>query len=219
MKSVNTLYWQRYVRPAWLIFMIALTASALIKAVFFHEAPKTQNKVFAAPTRIDLSPYKFIQSENIQQGKMYQYESNKVKYNVELRYFSQTQGDITKYLSKFKDIKISTQELDKSIVKSNNTYYSLTKINKKAYLNACINPNGGSTVSVRQFKYNRTVHDITLERFVPWLLGRVKLKDERCLWANLSTPIISNNTDLAYRNLEGIWNVLYKWAILNFPNP
>jgi cyanosortase A-associated protein len=219
MNSSEKKYSQSRIRSTWLILLIGLTISALIKAVFFRELPSRQSKVFDAPARIDLPAYTFIQSESIQQGKMYQYELDKNKYSIEIRYFSQTQGDIIKYLDKFKDIKISPQELNKSMVKSNNAYYALTKINDKAYLNACINPNGGSTVLVRQFKYNRTFHDITLKRFVPWLFGKVRLKDERCLWAHVSTPIVADNTNLAFQNLESIWKPLYNWATLNFPNP
>jgi cyanosortase A-associated protein len=200
--------------------MIGLTTSALIKAVFFPESAEKQKQVFNAPIRVDLPSYNFINSENIQQGKMYQYELDRNKYDIEVRYFSQTQGDTVKYLEKFKDIKISTQEeLEKSIVNSNSGYYSLIKINNKAYLNACVNPNGGSTVLARQFKYNRTVHDVALKRFMPWLLGKVKLKDERCLWTLISTPILPQKADQSYPNLERVWKVWYKWAMLNFPNP
>ena len=40
-----------------------------------------------------------------------------------------------------------------------------------------------------QFIHNRYTNDFTLSRVLPWVLGKEVLKDDRCVWAQLSTPL------------------------------
>ncbi|MDF5714696.1 MAG: cyanoexosortase A [Rhizonema sp. NSF051] len=157
-------------------------------------------------------------SDFVLSGKQYRYRHNQ-QLDVQMRYIVSTQGDVENYLKKFTEI-TQVKHIQKNIRSEDGIgYYLLLTDNNQAYLTACINPRGGSTVTSAQFLHNRNNYDFTSHRIVQELLGTAILKDNRCLWVQLSTPLNGNNSESAYRILSSVWAANYTaWRAL-FPTP
>ena len=146
-------------------------------------------------------------------GRHYQYIKNNLTLDVEMRYFVNTNGEVKDFIKNYGSISVSPLIRQKEGI----GFYGLFTHQERAYLSACINPYGSSTVTARQFKQNLNVHDLQFNRLLPWLVGLEKLKDERCLWTHLSIPIKHSSPEEAYQNLENIWFSWYKWWNPRFP--
>lgn len=158
-------------------------------------------------------------SDFVLSGKQYRYRHNNQEVDVQMRYIVSTQGDIENYLKKFTEI-TQVKDIQKNIRSEDGIgYYLLLTDNNQAHLTACINPRGGSTVTQAQFLHNRNNYDFTSNRIVPWLLGTAILKDNRCLWVQLSTPLNGDNSESAYRMLESVWAAKYTAWRSQFPTP
>jgi len=102
-------------------------------------------------------------------------------------------------------------------------YYGVLTHEGKAYLSACINPRGESTVTEQQFRQSLYATDLQVGRILPWISGREPLLDRRCLWTLMSTPLPSGkNTDstaseAAYKTLEAAWFNWFRWWQPKFP--
>ncbi|MGB3208936.1 MAG: cyanoexosortase A system-associated protein [Crinalium sp.] len=189
--------------------------------------PVDKSITFNLPNEVALQNWQGLASEplaNIQgenftsvDGKHYQYISNNQKLTIEARYLISTNGDIQKLIEKSSLI----PSLDKSLLVNRYSdkvgFYSLFSHNKRAYLSACINPRGGSTVTSEQFTDNRNTYDLQINRLVPWLLGKEDLRDWRCLWTLLSIPMIKSSTEATYPVLEEAWISWYNWWVPRFP--
>jgi len=78
----------------------------------------------------------------------------------------------------------------------------------RAYLSACIDPNGRSVATMGEFIANRR-ETVTPERLGGWLLGRHPLRDRRCLWAHLFAPLEGQSPQALYPTLETAWQAGY----------
>lgn len=96
-------------------------------------------------------------------------------------------------------------------------FYNLFTVEQRAYLNACINPRGGSTITQLQFMLNRYLYDIRPDRIILWLVGEAPLRDRRCLWTHLSIPLNNTSSNNAYQILETAWFSWYQWWLPHFP--
>ena len=151
---------------------------------------------------------------NYLSGRQYQYIQNNLSLNIEMRYVVNTVGDVQEY------IKQNTNIPSAKVTPRQQTgigYYNLFTDRGKAYLSTCINPRGGTTVTDRQFKQNRNTYDLQ-SRIVPWLLGQKELKDNRCLWTHISTPLKGTTPDDTYQVLETAFVSWYQWWYPRFPN-
>ncbi|MGD1918810.1 MAG: cyanoexosortase A system-associated protein, partial [Pleurocapsa sp.] len=50
-----------------------------------------------------------------------------------------------------------------------------------------------------------------------WIQGKASIRDRRCLWVNLSTPLVLDSQP-AYSSLETAWREIYPWLSQNFPS-
>lgn len=99
-------------------------------------------------------------------------------------------------------------------------FYSFWNTENRVNLGACINPRGESTVTPDQYRQNHNIHDLQLSRILLWLIGRLPLRDWRCLWATLSVPIETGQSpEEVYPVLEQAWFSWYKWWQSRFPKP
>lgn len=190
-------------------------------------APVDKSITFTFPQKVALQNWQSLASEplaNIQgenfnsvAGKHYQYISNNQKLTIEARYLVSTNGDIQKVIEKSSLI----PSLDKSLLVNRYSdkvgFYTLFSHKQRAYLSACINPRGGSTVTSEQFTENRNTYDLQINRLVPWLLGKEDLRDWRCLWTLVSIPIVKSSTQDTYPVLEKAWISWYNWWVPRFP--
>ena len=152
-------------------------------------------------------------SGNFIAGKHYQYVRNGKLLNIEMRYLADTNGDLKSFITN------QTGELSSGLKQDENRgFYSLYTHKDKAYLSACINPRGNTTITSDQFKRNLMIHDNRIERIFPWLTGQAEFRDKRCLWAHLSVPL---NKDIVvdenYETLETAWHDWYDYWRSHYP--
>jgi cyanosortase A-associated protein len=100
-------------------------------------------------------------------------------------------------------------------------FYSLFVDKKVAYFGTCINPHGITTVTGGQFQHNSNpnplAQGIAANRLLPWLLGKQTLRDNRCLWTLLSTPIDEATPDATMKTLETVGVNWIRWWQGHFP--
>ncbi|HEY9634585.1 MAG TPA: cyanoexosortase A system-associated protein [Coleofasciculaceae cyanobacterium] len=152
-------------------------------------------------------------------GRQYQYIRNGFRLELEMRYIVDTDGDIMFFLQNLTSIPPNAALMSNTYHQEGVGFYSLFTYQGKAYLNTCINPRGGTTVTAQQFMNNRNTHDVKLERFLPWLLGKEHLRDPRCLWLNMSAPVKGASSQQAYEILKTTLFSAYPWWQQRFPKP
>jgi cyanosortase A-associated protein len=147
-------------------------------------------------------------------GKEYQYRQNGERLEIQARYEHYTDGNISRLLVVYTPIKPATVQ---PIIKYQEGIgsYSLFEHEGKAYLSACVNSVGESTVTEQQFVQNKYAYGWSPQRTLFWILGQNDLFDGRCLWTLISVPLSSDSyvlaVEKAYQDLENAWFDWYRW--------
>ena len=145
-------------------------------------------------------------------GRHYRYRRDNKLLDIEMRYFTNTNGDIKNFITS------QTGDLSSGLKHYQKGTYSIYTHEGKAYLSACLNSRGGSTVTGDRFNRNRLLYDARIERVLPWLLGKAELQDKRCLWAHLSTSLEPTAAvDETYLTLETAWFDWHNWWRSHYP--
>ncbi|MEM9535610.1 MAG: cyanoexosortase A system-associated protein [Cyanobacteria bacterium P01_E01_bin.45] len=143
-------------------------------------------------------------------------ESDRVpmELTIEMRYFSDSNGDAKSFIHEISgDVQSVLQYRDG--VGS----YGVYADGDRAYVTACINSAGGSTVLSDDFRGNRYRYDFRLARIWNWALGRSGIQDRRCLWTHLEIDYDSSATsELATDLVEFAWLDWFEWWNSNYPN-
>lgn len=189
------------------IYVCVLTAgtiAVLIKAHFYPNKPATT--AFEVPQSLELPDWTLKSSSVIndnqmtfQSGRNYEYQQKQTTIDIEVRHIVNTDADVRQYLQVYQSINLTQPPT----VQHKNGFYGLFAYQNRSYLSACINPKGESTFTGIQFARNRNLYDIRLDRIVPWLFSAASLRDDRCLWVQLSTA--NGDREL----LEKVWFKLY----------
>ena len=204
------------------------TAFTSVTSFVRTEARSPQAKDYTFPESVTLSQWKLSFTRSVEPhvvdsseyisgdfiaGKHYRYHRQDEKLlNIEMRYFANTNGDLKSFITS------QTGELSSVLENSDLGFYSVYTHEDKAYLSACINPHGISTVTSDRFNRNLMIHDTRLENILPWLLGRSEFRDKRCLWAHLSTPLEGNiSEEETYKTLETVWFDWHHWWRSHYP--
>lgn len=149
-------------------------------------------------------------------NRKYLYRQNDQQLEIEMRYAGGTFGDLQFYLNDYASIWLENAKLLQNLRQQEGVgFYSLFVHQGRSHLAACINPRGGSTVTIAQFFANRRTYDLQVGRLVPWLLGKESLQDRRCLWTHLSTN--HGSAETTYPVLEKAWRSWYQWWSARFP--
>jgi cyanosortase A-associated protein len=218
------------------IALLAITCFGVlfttVKLMLDPDAANRKVNNFVFPTNVLLADGEILESQLLTDtvvqepkkydaaiaGRLYRYRYDSIPLDIEMRYIIGTLGNVEGFIKNKTTIKLPTGKIfQKELYQEGIGYYGLFTYQNKAYLSSCINPQGESTVSTKQFLKNRDTYNIHLNRLLPWLLGKQSLVDRRCLWAHLSTP--SNNVDdkIAYKTLEKAWFSFYRWWSPRFP--
>ncbi|NJK51900.1 MAG: cyanoexosortase A system-associated protein [Leptolyngbyaceae cyanobacterium SU_3_3] len=207
--------------------IVALLGSVFLvlgKSIFYPNSTIGTLTLFPFPKSIPLQNWRLVKNSSLSNsphnhkfvsGEIYQYQQKQLTLYVEARYFVDTDGDINHYLETYRNgFSIAQTSIRQ---KPETGFYQLFVEGDRAHLSACINSQGGSTVTGVQFRANRNAYDLKAQRLLPWLLGRTNLRDFRCLWTHLSTPIESTPEE-AYQTLESAWVAWYISWKPRFPN-
>ncbi|MDM9383288.1 cyanoexosortase A system-associated protein [Chlorogloeopsis sp. ULAP01] len=149
-----------------------------------------------------------VKSTVVLSRKDYSYLKNTQQLKLQMRYVVNTRGEPNPFLEKLSENLIKNSQQQPKYVKGVG-FYTLYSDSKQAYLTACINPRGGSTVTSAQFMQNRYKYDLVWNRILPWVLGKEVLRDDRCIWAQLSLPLNGVSASNIYLDLEAIWSRNY----------
>lgn len=214
--------------------LAAGTAVVLARTAFAPGLGKPRPYAFSADP-ITLSGWQFQSSQVLdveareseylyparQASQQYAYEdAGDRQLDIEMYYLVLTDSQIDRYVREYHPIDIRKEE-DVPPLEERQTEVGKHYVfahGDRAYLSACINPNGPSTVNSEQFEVNRNTHDLQLSRFWPVFLGREPIRDRRCLWALMSLPVgDAAELDEAYGALEQVWPSWYAWWSDRFP--
>ncbi|MBZ8180044.1 cyanoexosortase A system-associated protein [Oscillatoria salina] len=223
--------WQKYrqVLLATSFFSVSLTIISLLvipaagnRQVRHYEFPEkvpfpgwveVENFPLDEPIDRDKKAY-----EAVLAGRKYQYQQDERKLQIEMRYVVGTLGSDRTYLKLHPELAVKMRKLPfKQQKKTTIGHYLLFEYDDRAHLLSCINPRGSSTVQIQQFMANRRTYDLKIERLLPWLLGQESLRDRRCLWTHLSTPLNSESAESSYRMLETAYLSWYEYWRQHFP--
>lgn len=194
----------------------------LVNAVF--GTPQVINQTseqFTFPEQVPLSHWKAVNSEPIPAtiGQHYRYRQNKSALDIEMRYIitSDENTDMQRLLRSYTEIPFTSTRQAVMSKHPATGFYLLFTYQQKAYLSACINSRGGSTVTEEQFRHNRNLAMLQLNQILAWLKEQKPLRDQRCLWVLMSLASTDTNPEAAYPILESVWYGWYSWWQIRFP--
>jgi cyanosortase A-associated protein len=218
-------------RQCWLLVLCGGTAAVLGNALFGNPQASVQKPTaFSFPLQVPLDGWQVLDSQALAaqvlwngetaRGWRYRYKSKTHTLNIELKYLTNieySQQDLPQMLGMFTQISSETIQQSTPRYDSNIGFYSLLTTPKTAYLSTCINPYGGSTITINQFQQNRLMHDIRFDRLLLWMIGKAKLIDNRCLWTMLSLPRDRAVPDTSSQMLEAVSVNWLRWWKSHFP--
>jgi cyanosortase A-associated protein len=213
-----------------LIFTFVNVLFVLSRVLLDADIGKRKITPFIFPTTVPLPQWQQVASHSLPNriaerepygkvvfpGRRYQYKQNDLLLNIDLRYELNTLGDGQQAIASHLNISFPGDRSPLVRYHQNLGYYAVFVARNHAYLNACINSQGGSTFTSSQFEANRWRYDFQLQRIALWLLGKQELRDNRCIWAHLSIPL-KQSAPHAYSTLERAWFSWYDWWNSRFP--
>lgn len=155
----------------------------------------------------------------LSKSKSYRYTQNSYQLDVNMHYLVGTSGDGQLFMRNYTAIPLDSKQLAPvTRYQKGIGYYQLLSDRSSAHLVACINPQGESTVTRKQFLHNRNTYDLQPSNILQWLTAKSDLRDRRCLWTHLTMPLNRAATQQeAYRQLETTWISLSQWWTPRFP--
>lgn len=202
-------FWQK-VRLPFLQLIFVYVFITFCQAIFAPKKPQNQTDNFAFPPQVTLPNLDFIARENLPPtkqnsalGQVYKDRQNQTEIAISMRYEINSDGEVTKLIPKNTSIPLDKIHNDLLIrSKPNIGHYGVFIYQEKAHLTTCINPVGLSTFTKVQFNANVNQNSLTFQ----------SPRDRRCFWLNISIPLktVNNSPDLAYQNLENLYEIWYK---------
>ncbi len=196
------------------------------KSILYPNAGVYRETPFVFPATVPLPDWQPLASSSLNNhknelsGKHYRYVQKDLPLDIEMRYLTNIDGDVNAFIKQYAPHSSSEGQLRGVVRQQEGVGFHRLFVEKgRVYLSACINSNGGSTVTSKQFRQNRNTHDLNFNRLLVWLLARGKLRDERCLWAHLSVPLKNSSEQETYPILEKAWVSWYQWWSPRFPKP
>lgn len=185
---------------------------------FPPQIPIQKGQAIAVTSNLIPPPTDTEQKEIIKTRQQYQYIHQGREINLGISYLVGTRGDVGTYLQNY-------TSLDQEIINQKSVkqlqgigYHALFTENNRAYLTSCISPRSPSNLTQRQFSNHRYQNDLQWQVVLDWLKGNASIRDRRCLWVLLSTKISPGEELAAHQTLETVWQEIYQWWIINFPD-
>jgi cyanosortase A-associated protein len=183
----------------------------------FPESFAGSNQIFASKTSNDNSQAE-AKIEQIKTSQQYQTIQDGREIDLAISYLVGTRGDVETYLQDYTSIDAKAIKGKKIQQLDQIGYHALVTDNNRAYLTSCISPRSLSSVTQRQFSQQRYEHDLDWQIAFDWLRGKASIRDRRCLWVLLSTPVNQANSQTTEQVLETAWKDIYRWWLPNFPS-
>ncbi len=216
-----------------LMFIFAGTTIVLGKVILNPNIGKRQLTPIIFPRNVPLEGWQLQKSEPFisrtdsygqtvgkpfAKGKKYRYSQNNLPLNIQMIYELDSSGEYKLFLRDYSSIEASPSNEQFFVARQLGIgTYGMYVAQNRAYLIACMNSRGGSTLSRQEFNHNRERYDLVSDRTIPWLLGQRGLRDTRCLWNHFSIPLNKSSPKTAYAILEKAWISWYQWWIVHYP--
>ncbi|MEY2859457.1 MAG: hypothetical protein RLZZ74_3770 [Cyanobacteriota bacterium] len=220
---INQMQWRSYLLTVTGISLhLALAYSFLVptagnRQVAAFKFPQGFNQAIAIAETFSQNKPR-TETETIQARQKYQYSQAGQAINLEISYLVSTRGDVATYLQNYTTINAEAIK-GKSIKQLEGVgYHALLTEHNRAYLTSCISPRSLSNVTQKQFSQYRYQNDLQWQIGLDWLQGKASIRDRRCLWVLLSTPVTRGNSQVANLALETAWKEIYQWWLPRFPD-
>jgi cyanosortase A-associated protein len=226
-----------FARQSLLLLLCGSAIGVLANAIINNQTKSSLSKpaAFDFPQTIPLSgssmlatkpltPHSF-KGGMVATGQSYRYQHQPKPIEIEIRYITDGVANPPSMKSMVPIFtKVPATALQPSTIKEQPGlgFYSLFVDKKVAYFGTCINPYGITTVTEDQFHANTNpnlfAQGVSVNRLLPWLLGKQTLRDNRCLWTLLSTPIDEASPDATMKTLETVGLNWIRWWQVHFPS-
>jgi len=222
---IKTMWFPKQSRVPFLAIIFSMILLAVGKIYLNPTPEKYSVNPSVLPEKVKLPGWELEKTEQLPQqeidaelsmavGRSYLYTQSDQNVNIEMRYFyPETSANVEAYINRYILESPSLEIRQQPGI----GFYAVFSDEKTAYLSACINPRGESTVTMKQFFKNRYTNDLHLGRFGAILVSREAILDRRCLWATLSVPLENNQPETAYEILEKAWFSWYEQWEEMFP--
>ncbi len=233
----------RLVRQSWLLLLCCGAIGVLGNAIVNPPTKSSLRAIapFEFPQNVLLADWQMLESKAlaphsfkngmVANGRQYRYQPSQppqglpsgTKIDIEVRYITDGVSNLPAVDTMLPIFtKIPATALLKSTMKQDPKlgFYSLFIEQDRAYLSTCINPRGIATVKGDQFNNNTNPNPllgVPVDRLLPWLMGQQTLRDSRCIWTVLSTPIDRGSSDATMKTLEIIGVNWIRWWQVHFP--
>ena len=212
----------------WRSYILAFTSISInLAAVYTFLVPSAGDRQvaeFEFPSEFGLAREVAVEdrtqqtkkSIKIQARQQYQYGQD-MAIALELNYLVNTRGSIDTYLRNYTDISEAAIAA-KSVKQIEGIgHHALLTDGDRAYLTSCISPRSLANVTQKQFSQYRYQNDLNLQVGWQWLQGKASIRDRRCLWVLMVTPVEQSSSQARYKDLEAAWQDIYRWWLPNFP--
>ncbi|TVQ56007.1 MAG: cyanoexosortase A system-associated protein [Spirulina sp. DLM2.Bin59] len=152
-------------------------------------------------------------------GRHYRFRQGDTPLDIEIRYVTETLGGVDLFTREHERFTAEVhEEAINARIRSSAVTGHFAEISHGgyAYITACINPRGFSSATPEQYERNQELYDMVIERAIPWLLGRERWRDDRCLWTLMYTPL-GDDPQVAHSLLETAWQDWFQLWQGNFP--
>ncbi|WP_299487915.1 cyanoexosortase A [Acaryochloris sp. IP29b_bin.137] len=201
-------------RPPWVIVASVLIGVIVVASGAAWKTLNREGQAFAFPRQVPLPSAQLVQSTSLPGQRrnayseiltqhQYQYQARGHRVQIQMSYVTGTMGDLGIFLANYplNGQRLKTQP-NLQIRQQGANFYALYTHRNQAYLSACFDPGGLSTVEEGQFIQNWNSH--------LYLLGRDYI-DDRCLWTHMSIPLNQQSSQQAFSILEENWVSWQKW--------
>ncbi|MEI6429779.1 MAG: cyanoexosortase A system-associated protein [Pseudanabaena sp. ELA607] len=193
---------------------IDLATAILVREEAFTDDPSTRIPSQVRANTAHRYIYQIKESQN----------KDKREVTVDVRYLIRTTGNVPVLSVDYGKIKLKDDDLQKDLrFVPNIGHYTFFQTNDRAYLSACINPRGITTVTTEQFDENLSAFAMKPEVLTGWLLGQTDIKDRRCLWTQVSMTLDTTTVQDAqalertHDQLKAVWLDWRQWWQNRFP--
>lgn len=200
--------WQRYLLLAQAILLciltlkVSLTPSMPNPILFSKDYDKTQIENWQNIDRKSLNPDEIgeVSVGNFQGGSEQVFTQQNQVLTLKSLTFSQSNGDLKKYLKNYSDNLIAITQYDAAI-----GYYALFPEKHHLTMTACLTASGKATVTADQFKVTQIRAAFQMGQLWRWLTNQDQLVPHTCYWRSLSiSPITADSPQI----LPSIWQGL-----------
>ncbi|QDZ41234.1 cyanoexosortase A system-associated protein [Euhalothece natronophila Z-M001] len=139
----------------------------------------------------------------LRSGQEYEYQQGDNEIAIALRLYSPTFGNVESYVRRIygsSHREAYREGEDRYLSGIGN--YRVFHDEETAYLTACVAPEGESTVSVSDYVNQTNATVFSPQGVIPRVLAQRSLRERRCLWVHLSTPLQGESPEAREEVLE-----------------